>query len=117
MPSIRPSVFVGSSTEGKDKAEALQRLLDESCEVEIWNQGSFGLSHSNLESLVAASHKYDFAIFVLTPDDLIESRGQGASTPRDNVLFEAGLFMGAIRQDRTFLVYDRTQSLKLPSDL
>jgi hypothetical protein len=117
MARKRPSVFIGSSTEGLKIAKALQILLDQSCEVTIWSQGIFGLSEGTLESLVAALDQFDFAILALTPDDLVSTRNQSASAPRDNVLFELGLFMGGLGRDRTFIVHDRTAHLKLPSDL
>lgn len=113
----RPSVFVGSSSEGLRIAKAIQVLLDHACEVTIWSQGVFGLSEGTLESLVLSLDKFDFAILVLTPDDLITSREQSLPAPRDNVLFELGLFVGALGRSRTFIVYERTANLKLPSDL
>jgi len=117
MARKRPSVFIGSSTEGLKIAKALQILLDQACEVTIWSQGVFGLSQGTLESLVAALDQFDFAVLALTPDDLVSSRNQATAAPRDNVLFELGLFMGGLGRDRTFIVYDRTRDLKLPSDL
>ena len=108
MARRRPSVFVGSSTEGLNIAKAVQVLLDLSCEVTIWSQGVFGLSHGTLESLVNSVDDFDFAIIVLTPDDLIISRDAIQPTGRDNVLFELGLFMGALGRERTFIIYDRT---------
>jgi hypothetical protein len=117
MARSRPSVFVGSSAEGLKIAKALQVLLDHVCEVTIWSQGVFGLSQGTLESLVRALDQFDFAVLVLTADDLVTTRDVSATAPRDNVLFELGLFMGGLGQDRTFIVYDRTSNLKLPSDL
>jgi hypothetical protein len=61
--------------------------------------------------------KHDFAILVLTPDDVTESRGDSEKSPRDNVLFELGLFMGRLGRERTFIVCDRSTKLRLPSDL
>lgn len=75
------------------------------------------MSEGTLESLVNALDDFDFAVLVLTADDLTTSRDVTTSTPRDNVLFELGLFMGAFGRSRTFIVYDRTAGLKLPSDL
>jgi hypothetical protein len=75
------------------------------------------LSEGTLESLVGAVEQFDFAILVLTPDDLVSSESQTTAAPRDNVLFELGLFMGRLGRDRTFIVYDRTDQIKLPSDL
>lgn len=63
------------------------------------------------------SGEFDFAILVLTPDDLVESRKKQLSSPRDNVLLELGLFIGGIGRKRTFIVYDRTTEIKIPSDL
>jgi hypothetical protein len=113
----RPSLFVGSSTEGLEIARAIQIGLDHDCEVTIWNQGVFGLSEGTLESLVRVLDRYDFAALVLTPDDLISSSGDSTQGPRDNVLFELGLFMGGIGRDRTFIVHDRSARFKMPSDL
>jgi predicted nucleotide-binding protein len=113
----RPSIFVGSSTEGLRIAQAVQLLLDRVGEVEIWSQGVFGLGHGTLESLVLAVGRFDFAIFALTADDLLLRRGTGAGSPRDNVVFELGLFVGGLGQDRVFIMHDRAHPPTLPSDL
>jgi hypothetical protein len=117
MDRIRPRVFIGSSTEGLKIAKALQVLLDPPFEVAVWSQGVYGLSEGTLESLVSAVDEFDFAVLVMSPDDLLTSRLETVSSPRDNVIFELGLFMGALGRRRTFIVYDRTAQLKLPSDL
>lgn len=114
---MRPSLFIGSSTEGLDLARALQLELDHDAEVENWSQGVFGLSEGSLASLVAAVGRFDFAVLVLTADDMTISRGAERPAPRDNVLFELGLFMGGLGVDRTFLVFDRSNPPGLPSDL
>jgi Predicted nucleotide-binding protein containing TIR-like domain len=114
---MRPKVFIGSSSEGLKIAQSLQVLLDKSCEVTIWSQGVFGLSQGTLESLVLALDKFDFAILALTPDDMTTSREQTLQSPRDNVLFELGLFIGGLGRNRTFIVYDRSELIKIPSDL
>jgi hypothetical protein len=116
-PTVRPVVFVGSSSEGLELAKIIQVLLDANNDVELWDQGVFGLSHGTLESLVGAIPRFDFAVLVLTADDLLLSRGTEKQTARDNVLLELGLFMGGLGRDRTFIIYDRENSPKLPSDL
>src|SRR5262245_38634603 len=113
----RSTVFVGSSTEGLAVAKAIQIGLDESCQVELWSQGAFGLSEGTLESLMSSANRFDFAVLVLSADDLLVSRGEVRASPRDNVLFELGLFVGRLGRERTFIVYDRTNPPKLPSDL
>lgn len=117
MSTQRPTIFIGSSVEGLEIAEAIQLNLDHKCQVTIWSQGVFGLSHGTLESLVENLNRYDFAVLVLTSDDLSISREQVKQSPRDNVLLEMGMFIGAIGRRRTFIVYDRTVDMKLPTDL
>src|ERR1700743_2959049 len=114
---MRPKIFIGSSSEGIKIAQAMQVLLDKSCEVTIWSQGVFGLNQGTLESLVLALEKFDFAILILTPDDMITSRDHASQSPRDNVLFELGLFVGGLGRNRTFIVFDRSKQVKIPSDL
>ena len=114
---VRPAVFVGSSSEGLEIARAVQYLLDMEWEVALWNQGIFGLSHGTLESLVLALPDFDYAILVLTADDLSVSRGHERAVARDNVMFELGFFIGALGRERTFMIYDRTKPPALPSDL
>jgi len=117
MEQQRPSVFIGSSQEGLPIANTMQVLLDRTCEVTVWSQGIFGLSQGNLESLVHRKDDFDFAVLVLTPDDVSVSRGDELQSPRDNVLFELGMFMGALGRDRTFIVTKRNAEIKLPTDL
>lgn len=116
MPN-RPVLFVGSSSEGLKYAKALQVNLDRTCEVVLWTQGVFGLSGTTLEELVDSIRSMDFGVLIVTPDDLVQSRGKKSSAPRDNVLLELGICIGTLGRDRAFLVYDRSKELKLPSDL
>lgn len=117
MARIRPSVFVGSSSEGLKIAQSVQVLLDPHAEVELWTQGVFGLSQGTLESLVLALQRFDFAVLVLSADDLLVRRGESLSVARDNVLFELGLFVGGLGRDRTFMIFNRAERPDLPSDL
>jgi hypothetical protein len=117
MNKQRPKMFVGSSLEGLHIAKAIQANLDHNCEITIWSQGVFGLGEGTIETLVDRLDDFDFASLVLTPDDLIKGRKGSSPSPRDNVLLELGLFIGRLGRKRTFIVYDRTTSLRLPSDL
>jgi len=90
--------------------------LKDDAEVTVWCSGVFGLSHGTLQSLVAALDRFDFAILILTPDDVVSSRDVSSQAPRDNVLFELGLFMGRLGPTRTFVVCSDA-AMKLPSDL
>jgi predicted nucleotide-binding protein len=61
--------------------------------------------------------KCDFAVLVAGPDDWVYSKERERLAPRDNVIFELGLFMGALTRDRTYIVQPRDIDLKLPTDL
>lgn len=115
--NAKPRVFVGSSIEGLPVAEAIQVGLEYEAEVTLWSQGVFGLSSGSLEALVNAVTGFDFAVLVLTPDDVIVTRGHEQPAARDNVIFELGLFMGSFGRHRTFIVHPRLARMHLPSDL
>ena len=112
----KPSLFVGSSSEGLRVAKAVQVGLQEEAEVTLWNQGFFGLSQGTIESLINGLERFDFAVLVATPDDLVVHREISALSPRDNILFELGLFMGRLGRARTYLLADPA-TVRLPTDL
>lgn len=116
---MKRKLFIGSSSEGLEIAKKIKSAIEEQCEswidVNLWNNGDiFILSFGTLESLIKASLQYDYAVFVATNDDIVVSRGNQKPSARDNVIFEAGLFMGALGKDRTFIVTDK--AINLPSD-
>lgn len=114
-----PCLFVGSSSEGIEVARRLQLELEAHgiCQVTRWDQGVFRASRYPIPDMVRAAARADFAVLVATPDDLTESRGVSNSTVRDNVIFEAGLFVGAIGLERTYVLPTAGHRQKLPSDL
>lgn len=114
---VKPSLFIGSSSEGLDFARAVRTSLRDDVEVTLWNEGFFALGNTFIESLVTALPRFDFAVLVLTPDDLLQSRASELLSPRDNVLFELGLFMGRLGRSRTFILHQRAPAPKIPSDL
>jgi predicted nucleotide-binding protein len=93
-------------------------LLKEEVAAVVWNQDTvFGLGTATLEALEQAVSKYDFGIFVFTPDDQIQSRGESKRVARDNVIFELGLFIGKLTRQRAFIVHPSKRVIELPSDL
>jgi hypothetical protein len=111
------ALFIGSSTEGLAIAHALQTEADQWCEPTIWSQGVFEPGGTTIGDLLGAAKWSDFAALVLTPDDSVVTRGDNAPVARDNVLFELGLFLGALGPRRVFIICPRDQELRLPSDL
>ena len=114
---IKPSLFIGSSTEGLDFARAVRYVLAQDAEITVWDEGFFGIGSTFIERLITSLPRFDFAVLVLTPDDLVNSRDLEVFGPRDNVLFELGLFMGHLGRSRTFILHQVNSRLKIPSDL
>jgi len=99
-------------------AYAIQESLEYDLEVTVWPQGVFELSKTTIETLVEQSTKFDAAVFVFSPDDTTLVRGNQKASVRDNVLFELGLFVGALGRENCFIVKPRSfSSLDLPTDL
>jgi hypothetical protein len=115
-----PVVFIASSSEGLNVVDAVQKLLQRAlggtAEVRPW-PSTFQLTMAYIESLERLLDWSDFAVLVLTPDDRTKSREDERLSPRDNVVFEIGLFFGRLGRKRCFLIQQHDPDLKLPSDL
>lgn len=118
QPNTIPVLFIGSSKETLAIADAILRSIPaDIAVVRLWTQGVFGASRFPIEDLDAQLRVADFAALVAGPDDRVSSRGKDFDAPRDNVIFELGLFMGALTRHRTFLLVPTDVELKIPSDL
>ncbi|MFN8865100.1 MAG: TIR domain-containing protein [Flavobacteriales bacterium] len=116
---MKRRVFVGSSKEGFSIAEQVRAMVFAECEdwlsVETWKQeGLFHQNSSYLKDLITASRRFDYGILVASKDDKLISRHRWYSTPRDNVMFEMGLFLGSLGLTRAFLLVE--EKAKLPTD-
>jgi predicted nucleotide-binding protein len=112
------NIFIMSSTEALEIARAVQVLLDDDAHrVSIWKDGVFRASQYAIESLERELDQSDFAVAIAQADDTTRSRGKQKATPRDNVIFELGLFIGRLGRQRTLLLEPRGEQVKLPSDL
>lgn len=116
---MKRKLFIGSSSEGKKIAEKLKAKIESEygdwIECDIWDEGKvFELNNSALDALVKASRKYDYGILVATNDDLLKTRGSNHQVPRDNVMFEMGMFLGSLGLTRAFLLVEKQS--KLPTD-
>ncbi len=113
---MKPRLFIGSSSEGLATAEYLKQRLAKDFDCVIWDDGQvFGLNVSYLDSLLKAGSMFDFGILVATKDDKTTSRKKESDSPRDNVVFEFGLFMGRLGKFRTLILLEK--GTKLPSDM
>ena len=113
---IKPHIFIGSSSDGLPAAQVLKARLSWWANCDIWQDpGVFELNNGYLENLLERLNLYEYGIMVATEDDATKSRGETKMAPRDNVVFELGLFMGRLGRDRTFFVFEKDS--KLSTDL
>lgn len=117
----KPRIFLGSSGKQARLLEALTDSLGEVARVEPWTT-TFAPGTTTLGRLLELTREVDFAAFVFAQDDwtiatphAAEADVSGLASPRDNVVFEAGLFGGVLGMRRTFILHAR--GAKLPSDL
>jgi CAP12/Pycsar effector protein, TIR domain len=113
----KPRLFIASSVESLPVAEAVNVNLDHEFEVTLWKNGTFKLSSSAIDDLVEKSSFVDFALFIFAPDDIATIRSRSEHVVRDNVIFEMGLFVGAIGKSRSFILKPRDVEMHLPTDL
>lgn len=114
---VKKKIFIGSSSEGLEIARKIQTELYHEFDVEIWNQGTFDqLGKSFLECLESATNKFDYGIFIFSPDDTIYSRGEQKLIARDNVIFELGLFAGKLTRFKSFIVHPTDVNIHILSD-
>lgn len=112
--NFTPNIFIGSSSEGKDIADKVIKLLDGFADCKSWTK-AFEIGKSNFENLTGQIAFYDYAILIATADDVTVSRKKTQKTSRDNVLFEFGLFTGGLGHSRVFYILE--ENTKIPSDL
>jgi len=123
----KPRIFLGSSGKQQKLLQALTRGLEDVAEVEPWTT-SFNPGTTTLGRLLELTREVDFAAFVFARDDWTTNDPQapdasgafprdnpGQASPRDNVVFEAGLFGAALGMRRTFILH--ANGAKLPTDL
>jgi len=114
-----PRVFLGSATESLDVVDVIKARLKSSADVVAWNDDSvFPPSQYLLETLLGLSRSFDFAVLIFGSEDEVISRGDRSVVPRDNVVFELGLFMSQLDRPRTFVVRPAgTSKYRVLSDL
>lgn len=114
MAQIKPTIFIGSSSEAKDLAKAVESYFEGFADCKVW-MGQFDFGNSAYEDLVGKLSLYDYGILIATADDVTLSRKKKNFSPRDNIVFEFGLFAGRLGRKRAFLL--KETNIKIPSDL
>ena len=113
-----PIMFLACASEALGVAQAIKAELNSSSLiVKLWTDGVFKPSNHTMEDLETTLNSVDFALAVFSADDNVVSRDKNTVAPRDNTIFELGLFAGAIGRNRTFFIRDKDREIKIPSDL
>jgi hypothetical protein len=121
----RLRVFVASSSEqiaATNKVADTIRAVDQAdgqprLDVRPWQEGVFSFSSTYIESLEQELDLADFAVVIMTGDDAGNVRNQAVNLPRDNVIFELGLFIGRLERKRCFFFIEGDSKTRIASDL
>lgn len=114
----RPRVFIGSSREGLPQAGLVRKHLENlDLDAMTWQSNVFSPSMTTVESLGRTIAESAYAIFVFTADvfeagDVFDDT---TARPRDNVIFELGMFIGGLGRQKVALLV--SPGVELPSDL
>src|ERR1700748_1427153 len=118
----KPKIFIASSGRTLELARQLcAELNPDYCVPDVWpHVAQSNMGKSTLDMLKEATRKYDFAIIILAKDDIVIKNGDDPAgetrKARDNCVFEAGLFIGAIGESRCLLLSSVDEG-DMPSDL
>lgn len=117
---IKRKLFIGSSTQGLKVANEVKDRIVKSCDswldVELWTDSNvFKLSKTTLENLQEKSILYDYGVLIATSDDVGEIKDGKYDIMRDNVLFEAGMFLATLGRERAFVMMEK--GCRIPTDL
>jgi hypothetical protein len=112
---MKARIFIGSSKEGLEIAEQIKKKLNDKYDCYLWTDDIFKFNESFLFTLLKEASLFDFGILVASKDDSSVIRDNSFETPRDNVIFELGLFLGRLGASRAFVIQEIGS--KLPTDL
>jgi predicted nucleotide-binding protein len=118
MEAQKLKIFVGSSTQQKPKALKICSIIHENGGKALFWGGieTFTAGSSTLDDLMNLTKTVDASIMVFGEDDEVWYRGEiKNSQVRDNVIFEHGLFMGALGKENAIVI--RIGTSKMASDL
>jgi len=118
-------IFIGSSQEAMPIAELVCAEFtkrNDEAKIKLTPLPWWDLGYRNqyfLEKFPETLEECKFAIFILTLDDMLKIRGDEKEVTRDNVWFEAGMFIGKHGRHRTFFLVSKDDRKKshFPSDM
>jgi len=126
----RRDIFLGYCSSSRSTAEAVRSFLEKDLRVTVldWKR-DFSVARTVLDEISEAGRTCSGGIFLFTRDDHISDESPDTrrrlfrrnaqrpdfAIPRDNVVFEAGYFIGIKGKRRVLIV--REQGAKMPADL
>ena len=115
MTDLKPKIFIGSSKAGLSVAEKVRVNLSGIGDCFLWQDPNmWEPNKSTFDNLLKMASYFDFGIFVATADDLTLTNDKIVIEPRDNVILEMALFLGAMGRHKSFMLVEN--EIKLPSD-
>jgi hypothetical protein len=113
----RRDVFLGYSSGSQETAAAIARYLQSLGATVLDWQTDFIPGRTILDQIEQAAARSIGGVFLFTNDDelAVKARKGPNAVPRDNVVFEAGYFIGLKRKHNVLIV--RQTGSKMPADL
>lgn len=116
-------IFIGSSSESIPIAKTVYNIISlfrnsNNLKIELipwWRDDMFISGETYVESIFKIVKNVDCAIMIFSEDDIIISREKTNKAVRDNILFEFGLFSGALGRKNTQVI--KYKNPKILSDL
>jgi len=111
----KQTVFVGSSSEAEEYAQLVHEVITRTgldCHP-WWSEFPVGVNF--LQALLDVCAWSHAAVFIATPDDQTDIRGEKQLVARQNVLLEYGMFAGVHGSRRVAVL--RIGDVSLPTDL
>ena len=113
-----PKLFVSSLPEGVSIARNIQNTLaHDDIIVTISSDNIFEAPSHAVNSFLDEAGQSDFCALVLSNDSKVINRGSVQSMICDSIVFEIGLFMGTVGQNRIFLIMPRQLDINIPIEL
>ena len=111
-------IFIGSSFQAREKAHIIKDILEVlGATVTHWNDTeAFGVAEITIDDLIKAAHEHDAGVFVLNCDDQIVTNSGNKYVTRDNVIAEAGMFMGVLGRNSVVLCLCTSSEIHVPTD-
>lgn len=112
----KTKIIMFSSKEGLDLAQHVQKsFYPKEFSAKLWTNGFFEFSKPYINNFTAIDKDYDFAMFIISNDDVVRYRNKKYFKPRDNVIFELGLCVGAFGLSKIFIA--KPDFVTLPTDM